>query len=295
MNDLYRSVVIAGDRGMLAHALRSTLSARNIACAGFDRDDCDITQIDAVRAWFDRNRPSLVLNCAAYTNVDGCEANADLARSVNGTGVGNLARACQEAGAMLVHYSTDYVFDGNARQPLRPSDPTGPQSVYGESKLLGEQLMQQHPPNRWLILRTAWLYGPNGPNFPSTMVNLARQGKPLKVIHDQIGSPTFTFDLAEATMNLIDADADGIWHLSNSGQTSWYDFTKAILAEFSLQTDLAPITSADWKALKPTSAVRPAYSVFDISPYERLTKKKMPAWQDALHRYRLMVEAAGTP
>src|SRR5204863_7341155 len=134
-----------------------------------------------------------------------------------------------------VHYSTDFVFDGAASRPYRPDDPTNPLSVYGRTKLSGERQLQDRLP-RSLMLRTAWLYGPGGPCFPQTMINLARQGKPLKVVDDQIGSPTFTHDLAEATLNLIDADARGIYHVVNSGQTSWFDFTAAILEEFNLTT-----------------------------------------------------------
>jgi dTDP-4-dehydrorhamnose reductase len=144
----------------------------------------------------------------------------------------------------------------------------------------------------WLILRTAWLYGPGGPCFPQTMLNVARAGKPLKVVSDQIGSPTFTFDLADATLDLIDRDApSGVWHLINSGSVSWHGFAAAIFDEFGVaNADLSPITSADWKRTRPDSATRPAYSVLDTTPYERLTGRPMRPWREALRDYRRAVE-----
>jgi dTDP-4-dehydrorhamnose reductase len=285
------STLIVGDRGMLAHAIRQTLQSRGVEPLGVDVDRCDITRPEQVAACFDEIKPSLVINCAAYTNVDGCEKNVELANAVNGTGVGHLAHACRARGTTLVHFSTDYVFDGSLRRPLRPDDPVGPRSAYGKSKLLGEQLLQQHAPARWLIIRTAWLYGPNGPSFPQTMLNAARAGKPLRVVADQVGSPTFTFDLASAVFDLLDRDAAGIFHVTNSGETSWFDFAKAIFSEFGVTpTSLDSIDSAEWKRIKPDSAERPAYSVLDLSAYERVTGQTMPSWQDALRRYHDLVE-----
>jgi dTDP-4-dehydrorhamnose reductase len=188
---------------------------------------------------------------------------------------------------MLVHYSTDYVFDGTLRRPLRPDDPVGPQSAYGRSKLLGEQLLQRDAPDRWLIIRTAWLYGPGGANFPQAILNAARAGKPLTVVDDQVGSPTFTFDLAAATLELIDRGApSGIWHVVNDGQTTWYDFAAAILEEFHIGgASLSRTSSAEWKRMRPNSAVRPAYSVLDITPFEQLTGHRTRPWRVALREY----------
>jgi len=283
-------VLVIGSKGMLASALISKLRDRGFAnITGVDVDTCDITQPASIAATFEAAGPQLVINCAAFTNVDACESKTDLANAVNGTGVGNIAIACGKIGATLVHYSTDYVFDGSVRRPLRPEDPTGPVSAYGKSKLLGEQLLQQHAPKNWLILRTAWLYGPNGPNFVNTIVNAARAGKPLRVVADQFGCPTFTLDLADATLSLLEKNATGIWHVSNAGETNWFEFTKAILAEFSINHPVESITSADWKKIKPDSATRPFYSVFDVSPYAKLIGKPLPDWTDALKRYRRMI------
>jgi dTDP-4-dehydrorhamnose reductase len=275
---------------MLAYAFSRALPNRGINATFTSREEGDITDPLVIESLFEKVRPTLVINCAAYTKVDLAEQERQQANLSNGFGVGFLAEMCRTHAAGLVHFSTDYVFDGTLRRPLRPDDPVGPESAYGESKLIGEQAIQKAPPARWLLIRTAWLYGPNGACFPQTMINAARAGKPLKVVNDQTGTPTFTFDLAEATLNLLDRDAKGIWHVTNSGETTWFDFTRAILEEFNLKTDLSPTTSAEWKKLKPNSATRPAYSVLDVEPYRQLTGKPMPDWRDALHRYHLALE-----
>lgn len=274
---------------MLAHAFQETLGARGRSATLVGRAECDVADEKGVAALFERVRPTLVINCAAYTKVDLAEKEVEQAEKANGVGPGVLARACRRHDAALVHFSTDYVFDGTIRRPLRPDDPVGPQSAYGRSKLLGECAIQAEPPPRWLIARTAWLYGPNGPNFVQTMLNVARAGKPLRVVNDQVGGPTYTFDLAAATLDLLDCGASEIWHVANAGQTSWFDFAKAIFDEWGLSPDLQPTTSAEWKTSKPDSAVRPAYSVFDLEPMEKLLGRPMRPWRNALREYRALV------
>jgi dTDP-4-dehydrorhamnose reductase len=294
---LFDSIFIVGDRGMLASAIKSELAARGIrSTTGVDVHNCDITDIAQIEMWFEDVEPTLVINCAAFTNVDACETKAELANAVNGEGAGNLAKVCGENGAKLVHFSTDYVFDGTLRRPLKPDDQVGPQSAYGKSKLLGEQeIAQRARAGEWLIIRTAWLYGPNGPNFPQAMLNAARAGKPLRVVSDQVGSPTYTRDLAEATFDLLDRGASGFWHVSNAGSTNWFEFAGAIFEEFEVTpASFEAITSAEWKAIKPDSAVRPAYSVFDLQPLEALLGRPMPHWRDALRRYRQALDVPAT-
>lgn len=283
---LHRSILITGGRGMLAHAFHQTLGSRGRSATLVGRAECDVADEGGVAALFERVRPTLVINCAAYTKVDLAEKEVEQADRANGVGPGVLARACRRHDAALVHFSTDYVFDGTIRRPLRPDDPVGPQSAYGRSKLLGERAIQADAPPRWLIARTAWLYGPNGPNFVQTMLNVARAGKPLRVVNDQVGGPTYTVDLAAATLDLLDRGASGTWHVSNAGQTSWFEFAKAIFDEWRLSPDLQPTTSAEWKALKPDSAVRPAYSVFDLNLLENMLGRPMRSWRDALRDYR---------
>ena len=289
---LFDSVLITGGGGMLARAFRDLLTRRGISFSAPPREQLDLTKPSQIVVTMDGVKPTLVLNCAAYTKVDLAEKERELANEINGKGVGNLAHACRSRGVPIVHFSTDYVFDGTVDRPLRPSDPVGPKGVYGSSKLFGERLLQEFRPPRWLILRTAWLYGPGGPNFVQTMLNAARAGKPLRVIDDQVGCPTFTHDLAEATLALLETDANGIYHLSNNGQTNWFEFTRAIMDEFGVApTSLDPLKSAEWKAMRPESAARPAYSVLDVSPYEQKTGRSMPDWRDGLRRYRELLEA----
>lgn len=286
MMPLYDSILIAGGNGMLAHAIRQTLAARGRSFAAIDRDTHDLTNPVDVRRAFDEFKPTLVINCAAFTNVDACEEQTDAANAINGELVGHLAKASREAGATLVHYSTDYVFNGRAGEPWKTTDPVEPLSAYGKSKLLGERLLQENAPERWIIARTQWLYGPRGKNFVETILGAARAGKPLNVVADQIGSPTYTFNLAAATLDVLDAGGKGIWHLSNSGQTSWFGFTQEILKAFDVTpVSLGPSTSDQWKQTKPNAAHRPAWSVFDLTPYEKLTGKPLPAWEEGLAAY----------
>jgi dTDP-4-dehydrorhamnose reductase len=279
--------LITGGAGMLARAFKDMLTERKLAHVAPPRAELDVTSVPQILSAIDRVKPTVLLNCAAYTKVDLAEKEQQQANAINGQAVGALAEACRLRGVTLVHFSTDYVFDGSLRRPLQPDDPIGPKGAYGTSKALGERMLKEFAPPRWLILRTAWLYGPGGPNFPQAMLNAARAGKPLKVIDDQIGCPTYTRDLAAATLNLLDAGASGTFHLSNAGETSWFKFAGAIFNEFGVTpSSFVPITSGDWLQIKPDSAHRPSYSVFDVSPYETATGKQMPDWRDGLKRYR---------
>ncbi|MEM8874568.1 MAG: dTDP-4-dehydrorhamnose reductase [Planctomycetota bacterium] len=279
-------ILVLGGNGMLAYALKRALSRRRLTCTSVDREDTDLTDRTAVDALFDRVRPAVVFNCAAYTAVDKAEQEPAVANMVNGEAVGNIAYAAKRSDAKLVHVSTDYVFDGTATEPYKVDHPVGPVSAYGRSKLLGEQALQKQSPPGWCIVRTAWLYGPNGPSFPKTMVTLARKGVSLKVINDQRGTPTFTYDLAEALLNLVDADAEGIFHATNAGETNWHDFAAATFDVFNVEADLTPTTAAEYAADKPDAAHRPGYSVLDLSAYESATGKHMRPWREALQDFR---------
>jgi dTDP-4-dehydrorhamnose reductase len=290
---IYDRILITGGGGMLAKALVRALRARDLDPIVLDRAALDITDDDQVRQVLEKSGlPTLVLNCAAFTKVDLCEEQPQVANAVNASGAAHLAKWATLYGVQrLVHFSTDFVFDGAARRPYRPDDPVHPLSAYGASKLQGEREIAALCPSGSLIIRTAWLYGVGGPCFPQTMISAARAGKQLKVVDDQTGSPTFTDDLATATLHLIDADARGIYHVTNSGQTNWHDFTAAILQEFDLKADLSRTTSADWKKLRPNSAIRPAYSVLDTTGYTQTTGKTMRPWPEALHAYHQAMDA----
>jgi dTDP-4-dehydrorhamnose reductase len=291
---IYQSIVITGGKGMLAQAIEKTLRERNLTCNAVGREVCDITSESDVRRLFADRKPTLLVNCAAHTKVDLCEDEREKANAINGRAVRTLSSLARENGCFLVHYSTDFVFDGSGRRPCHPDDPVNPLSAYGRSKLLGERKLQENAPAQWLILRTAWLYGRGGPNFPRTIVERARQGQPLKVVNDQIGSPTHTIDLAQATLDLLDRQLTGIWHLTNSGSTSWYDFARAALEEFDLAAaSLAPLTTAEWLAIRPKQAHRPSYSVLDVEPFARATGRPMRPWREGLRDFRRAVAQAG--
>ena len=291
MADTFDRIIITGGGGMLAQALVRSIRARGMHVVALDRAACNIASESDVYRAFMELKPTLLINCAAYTKVDQAEQEPDVAENVNGYAVGTLARLAKQYETALVHYSTDFVFDGTSTRPYRPDDPVNPLSTYGRTKLLGERELQSNAPPRWTIIRTAWLYGPGGPCFPQTMLSVARAGKPLSVVNDQTGSPTFTFDLADATLELIDRGATGVWHVANAGQTTWFDFAAAIFEEFDVgPVELKPTTSAAWKAARPASAIRPAYSVLDASPYERLVGKPMRPWREGLRAYRNAVE-----
>ena len=287
--EVYRSIIITGGKGMLAHALISALKQRGLSAVAVDRDECDITQADQVDRLFKAHRPTLLLNCAAHTGVDVAEDEPAKAHSINADGPATIARACGIYGTKLIHYSTDFVFDGSLNRPYRPDDQPNPLSVYGQSKLAGEANIKLIGPSSWLIIRTSWLFGDNGNCFPQTMVKMARLGKTLRVVDDQFGSPTYTCDLAEATFRLIDAGGSGLLHVTNSGVTSWHQFAMASLSEFGVTADLSPVSTAKWLEMRPRQALRPAYSVLDTGRYQQITGFTMRDWILALHDYRFGV------
>ena len=282
-------VLLVGDKGMLADAVRRALAARGVEAVGVDRDVCDITKVDSVKAAFADHRPTLVFNCAAYTAVDKAETEEALAVAINGDGPRHLAEACMAGGATLVHYSTDFVFDGNATTPYRVDDKPNPLGAYGRSKLAGEVALEQTGFGDWLTIRTAWLYGPGpGRPFPKVMLDAAKAGKPLKVIDDQHGTPTYTRDLADVTLALLDAKARGLFHVTGGGEpTTWFGFTKQVMETFGVTpASLDAITADDWNRIKPDSAHRPAYSVLDLSRVESAIGRPIRDWKLGLADYR---------
>lgn len=294
MMNVYDSIVIAGGHGMLASAFFRNLASRGHQATGVDRDVCDLSQEGDVARLFETYKPTLLLNCAAHTKVDLCEEQEALANAINGHAVAHMARHARLHGTFLVHISTDFVFDGKGTRPYQVTDPVGPLSAYGRSKLLGERLLQENAPRRWMIARTAWLYGRNGPSFPRTMVERGRANQPLKVVNDQVGSPTHTEDLAAAVLDLIDRDAIGLWHLTNSGQTNWFEFAKATLEAFGVKAAVAPTTTAEWFKIRPTSAHRPSYSVLDVNSFAAKVGRPMRPWRTALHDFAQTVLSQGS-
>ncbi|MFC1890177.1 dTDP-4-dehydrorhamnose reductase [Thermodesulfobacteriota bacterium] len=273
-------MLIVGSRGMLGTDLMDA-AGRDRECAGVDIEEVDIGDRDACVRLIREYSPSIVINAAAYTNVDGCETNREDAFRVNAEGVENLAIGCRETGALLVHVSTDYIFDGTKGTPYIEEDDPNPRSVYGKSKLDGERRMQRHL-RHYLIIRTAWLYGRNGRNFIRTILDMAESGKPLKVVDDQWGAPTYTVDLARAILALVDAGAGGVFHVSNTGFCNWWQVAKRVVEIKGYgDVEVAPITTA--KLNRP--AERPLYSVFNCERFSTTVGWEMREWDEALEDY----------
>jgi dTDP-4-dehydrorhamnose reductase len=273
-------LLITGVYGQLGNALERAARNRGLDTVGHDVDTLDITDRSAVDLRLQRDRPRVVVNCAAYTAVDACESDEKTALAVNGDAVGHLASACNRSGSRLIHISTDYVFSGTGDRPYMETDPTGPTSAYGRSKLHGERLAQTA--DRHLVVRTAWLYGLGGANFVETIRGQLTAGnRRLRVVADQVGSPTFCDDLAEALLDLDRCGAEGVIHAVNAGTTSWHGLAVEIARLLAIEAEVAAVTTAEF----PRPAPRPAYSVLDTTRLASLLGRAMPPWQDALARY----------
>lgn len=274
-------ILVIGHKGMLGHAIMGEFNHMNTI--GLDRDDVDITDKEAVLSEIAKIKPQIVINCAAYTNADTAEEESEKAFAVNSRGVANLAQAASHTGAVFIHYSTDYVFDGKKKEGYGESDmPHNPVNTYGASKLAGEEkilkLKTKNSKFHYYLIRTSWLFGPNGKNFVQTIINLARRGKHLRVVNDQWGKPTYTIDLAKATRELIKSQSSsGIYHLVNEPETSWYAFAKEIVHLVpNVHTKVIPVSSEEF----PRPARRPHYSM--------LLNTKRPLlrpWRQALKDY----------
>lgn len=270
-------VAVTGANGQLGKEIARQGAKHELILT--DYDTLDVTDYSAVTAFMKTVRPDAVIHCAAYTNVDGAEADYDGAFRINAVGTQNLAAGCLETAARLVYVSTDYVFDGQTRQPYREFDSVNPQNVYGITKQHGEEIVRQLL-GRHYIVRTAWLYG-EGSNFTRTMLNLAAKNSTLKVVNDQIGTPTSTVDLARAIYALLATDAYGTYHGTCQGQCSWYDFACEIFRQAGKQVKVLPVTTDEF----PRPAKRPAYSVLDNYMLRMTIGDPMRNWQNALADY----------
>lgn len=273
-------VLVFGARGMLGKDLVPALSVKHQVLAR-DIEDLDIADQQRVQKEIETLRPQVVVNAAAYTDVDGCEAKRGLAFSVNAEGARNIAAGCAASNARMIHLSTDYVFDGTSSAPYREEDPPHPLNVYGASKLQGERQIREVLENH-LIIRTEWLFGRHGKNFVDTILRLAAQQEELRVVNDQRGAPTFTKDLSWAIEKLLEKEVKGILHITNSGSCTWYEFARQILIEKKIDhVSIVPISSA--ALTRP--AKRPANSVLDFHRFENLLGQKMRTWEEALKEY----------
>jgi len=273
-------VLLLGHKGMLGSDLLAQFKYRH-EIIGMDQEEINITSASECRKAIDDVQPQLVINAAAFTNVDACETAKEECFGVNAEAVKNIAEACRGKNITVIHYSTDYVFDGNGSRPYLEEDPCNPINTYGASKLAGEQHLNTLTDN-FIIIRTAWLYGAHGKNFVQAILDRARSTGKLTVVDDQTGSPTCTRDLAAATELLVDKNARGIFHVTNRGSCTWYDFARKILQEARLEkVELLPMKTGDLQR----AAKRPAYSVLGMQKFITTTGKTMQPWQLAFQDY----------
>lgn len=278
-----KTILVTGANGQLGNSLR--LLADRYAGFNFlftDVDTLDITDPAAVKAMVKDNQVNYIINCAAYTAVDKAEDDEALCRRINTYAVGVLGEAAREAGARMIHVSTDYVFSGTSYRPYKETDDTRPVSAYGRTKLAGEEALREVCPDA-VIIRTAWLYSEYGNNFVKTVLRLGKERDELRFVFDQVGSPTYAGDLAAAILSVVaagekDAFVPGIYHFSNEGVCSWYDFTVKILEIAGIDCRVFPIETKDY----PTKAVRPPYSVLNKSKIKDTYSLAIPHWESSL-------------
>lgn len=273
-------ILITGGRGLLGTPTAIRFASEGCEVFALPHTEFDVTDLQQVVGVIATLRTELVIHCAAFTKVDECESRFEYAMGVNADGAENIARATFLRGIRMVHISTDYVFDGTARTPYAEDDQTGPAerlSAYGRSKLAGELAVQSANSDA-LIVRTSWLYGPDGPGFPQAILRQARAGHPLRVVNDQTGSPTYAPDLADAIFQLASADAKGIVHFVNSGACTWYDFACEIIRLSGLNVPITRVSTAEF----PRPARRPAWSVLSTKKYSELTGHTPRPWGEAV-------------
>ena len=272
-------ILITGSNGMLGHDLIEVLKDKHELLLTTSKT-LDITDGDSVMDFILKSNPDIVINSAAYTDVDGCESNPDLAYNVNGEGVKNLALACREVDCPLVHISTDYVFNGQNDRPWVEDDEIGPISIYGKSKLEGEEHIKEIL-EKYFIVRTVWLYGVNGRNFPRTMLELAQNHSEITVVYDEVGTPTYTPDLAKGISELIETDYYGTYHLTNSGNCSWCEFARYIFEVADVDVNVIPVTASEFARPAP----RPSYSVLENRNWVENGFEPLRNYKEAIKEY----------
>jgi dTDP-4-dehydrorhamnose reductase len=275
-----KKVLITGNKGMLGTDLVITFREAGYDVIPCDIEEFDITDSDDVSHYVTARQPDLIIHPAAWTDVDGCESDPDKAYRINALGAKNIAMACKQLDIPMVYYSTDYIFNGENKQGYRESDPANPINVYGWSKYEGEKFIQGIL-KKYYILRISWLYGRNGKNFVDTILKLAREKDELTVVDDQKGSPTYTKDVAAATVQLCQRPDYGIYHITNSGSCTWYQFAKDICGLAGLKVKIIPVTSEEYKR----SAKRPKYSMLENSHWQAQGYPERRHYKEALKEF----------
>ncbi len=273
-------VFVTGVRGQLGHDVVKELEKRGIEAVGVDIQEMDITDEESVSRVILGEAPDAVIHCAAYMAVDAAEENVDLCRRVNADGPRYIAKVCRDLDIKMIYISTDYVFSGQGERPWEPEDEKAPQSVYGQTKYEGELAVQELL-EKYFIVRIAWVFGVNGKNFVRTMLKLSENHDVITVVNDQFGSPTYTYDLARLLVDMVLTDKYGVYHATNEGICSWYDFACAIFEEAGIPMTVKPVSTAEYGA----KASRPANSRMSKDKLEENGFERLPAWQDALKRY----------
>lgn len=276
-----KCLVLGGVTGMLGQSLVNALAKAGHTPVAQGRDDVDVTSREALANYLEAQKPDVVFNAVAYTAVDKAEDEPDAAAKLNRILPECLARHSKAHGFKLVHFSTDFVFDGKAQQPYEVDAPTGPVSVYGKTKLAGESAIRAINPPGWTICRTAWLFGPGRKNFVTTMLQLCQTRESINVVDDQIGSPTSTVDLAQHAVQLVDADASGMFHIVNAGQASWCELATEAIRLTGQACKVLPIPTSGY----PTKATRPAWSVLSTAALTEATGATPRPWAKALREY----------
>ncbi len=278
-------VLVTGTKGQLGHDVINELTGRGLEAVGVDVEEMDITDADSVNKVIGETAPDAVIHCAAYTAVDAAEDNVELCRRVNADGTQNIANMCKNLDIPMIYISTDYVFDGEGNRPWEPEDERTPLNVYGQTKYEGE-LAVQNTLEKYFIVRIAWVFGVNGKNFIKTMLNLAKTQKHITVVNDQFGSPTYTYDLARLLVDMILTDKYGIYHATNEGICTWYEFACEIFRQAGVQVEVEPVSAEQYKA----KAKRPSNSRMNKDKLEESGFVRLPSWQDALGRYLKEIE-----
>ncbi len=272
-------VLVTGVKGQLGHDVIKELEKRGHTAVGVDIDNMDITDQEAVRRVVTQAAPEAVVHCAAYTAVDAAEDHEELCRLVNAKGTEHIVSVCRDLDCKLMYISTDYVFNGQGERPWEPDDEREPLNVYGQTKYEGELAVETL--EKYFIVRIAWVFGVNGKNFIKTMLNLGKTRDSLTVVDDQIGSPTYTYDLARLLVDMVETEKYGRYHATNEGLCSWYEFACEIFKEAGIQVKASPVSSD----MYPARAKRPMNSRMDKSKLRDMGFEPMPSWQDALRRY----------
>ena len=273
-------VLVTGAGGQLGYDVVKQLKARHIECQGVDFSDFDITDAQATGAYIKRYRPDIMIHCSAYTAVDKAEDEPEKCWAVNVDGTENIAKVCREIDAKMIYISTDYVFPGTGEHFYKVDDATGPLSVYGKTKLAGEEAVKKWL-GKYYIVRISWVFGKNGNNFVKTMLRLGKEREELSVVCDQIGSPTYTADLAPLLCDMAATDKYGTYHATNEGVCSWAEFAAEIFTLAGIKTRVKPIATAEY----PTKAKRPFNSRLSKKDLDEAGLARLPVWQNALQRY----------